>query len=86
MPALLRAVALYGVASASLAARRFASRLCLYLGIGLLAAVGLAFLTLAAFLALAQPLGAVSSATIIGCTYLVVALLAVVVMRTAARR
>ncbi|TXL82014.1 hypothetical protein FHP25_02815 [Vineibacter terrae] len=83
---LARSASLYGLAMAAVAARRTAARICLYLVIVVLALVGLGFLTAAAFLALAQSLGAVYASLIVGCVYLVGALIALLVAQMRRRR
>ena len=81
MPGLLRLAALYGVATATLMARRAAARLCVVMIIGLLAVVGVGFLTASGFLALMGTIGAVQGAAIIGAGYLLAAAIALIVAR-----
>ncbi len=83
---LARSASLYGLAVAAVTVRRTAARICLYLVIVILALVGLGFLTAAAFLALAQALGAVYASLIVGCVYLVGALVALLVAQMRRRR
>jgi hypothetical protein len=83
---LIRSASLYGLAVAAVMVRRTAARICLYFLIVLLAVVGLGFLTAAAFLALAETLGPVFGSLIVGCAYLVGALIALLVAQMRRRR
>ncbi|HJQ56601.1 MAG TPA: hypothetical protein VJ890_06825 [Vineibacter sp.] len=82
LPALVRSAGLYGLAVAAVTVRRAVSRLGLYVVIAFLGVVGLGFVTAAAFLALAQAMGAIYAALFVGCAYLVGALLVLVVAQT----
>jgi hypothetical protein len=77
-----RSLALYGLAVSAVVARRIAQRLALYLLVAALVGLGGAFLTAAVFLALMNALGAVYASAIVGGTYLVVGLMALIVMRS----
>lgn len=77
-----KTMALYGIAVAAVVARRIARRVALYLAIGILVAIGMSFLTAAAFLALMNALGAIYAAAIVGGAYLVVALMALIITRS----
>ncbi|HKU97379.1 MAG TPA: hypothetical protein VJR58_18980 [Vineibacter sp.] len=81
-----RSAGLYGLAMAAVMARRTAARICCYVLILILAVVGLGFLTAAAFLAIAEGLGPVYASLIIGCAYLVGALIALLVVQMRQRR
>ncbi|TWT15333.1 hypothetical protein [Reyranella sp. CPCC 100927] len=83
---LARSAGLYGLAMAAVVARRTAARICLYVLILILSVVGLGFLTAAAFLAIAQGLGPIYAALIVGCAYMVAALIAVLVAQSRRRR
>jgi polyferredoxin len=71
-----RTAGLYGLAVASVAVRRTAARVCLYVLVLVLGVVGLGFLSAAAFMAISQGLGPVYASLIVGCAYLVAALIA----------
>ena len=73
---LARTAGLYGLAVASVVVRRTAARVCLYALVLVLGLVGLGFLSAAAFMALSQGLGPVYASLIVGCAYLVAALVA----------
>ena len=83
---LARSAGLYGLAMAAVVARRTAARIGLYVVIALLTLVSLGFMTTAAFLALAQALGAIYAALIVGCAYLMVALFVLVVAQARRHR
>jgi hypothetical protein len=74
--------ALYGIAVAAVVARRIARRVALYLAIATLVAIGVSFLTAAAFLALMNALGAIYAAAIVGGAYLVLGLMALIISRS----
>jgi len=83
---LARSAGLYGLAMAAVLARRTAARICVYVLILILSVVGLGFLTAAAFLAIAAGLGPVYASLIVGCVYLVGALIALLVVQMRQRR
>jgi len=70
-----RSAGLHGLAMAAVVARRTAARVCLYVLVLVLAVVGLGFLSASAFLALSQALGPIYASLIVGCLYLVGALI-----------
>ena len=81
-----RSAGLYGLAVAAVAVRRTAARICLYILVLVLTIVGLGFLSASAFLALSQALGAVYASLIVGCVYLVGALITLLVALLRGRR
>lgn len=81
-----RTASLYGLTMAAVAVRRTAARVCLYVLILILAIVGLGFLSASAFLALSQALGPIYGSLIVGCFYLVGALIALLVTLLRGRR
>ena len=83
---LARSAGLYGLAMAAVAARRTAVSVSLYLLVLVLAIVGLGFLSASAFMALSQALGPVYASLIVGCVYLVGALIALLAAQMRRRR
>jgi hypothetical protein len=79
LPALARVAGLYGRAVVSVAARRVAVRLGLYLVVILLTVVGVAFLYVSIFRAIEQALGPVYAPLILGCLHLAGAVVALLV-------
>jgi hypothetical protein len=82
---LARSVALYGATVALDAARRAAVTLVGYVLVGVLLSVSLAFLTLAAYRAISLSLNDVYAALIVGCAYLLLALIALIVLQARRR-
>jgi quinol-cytochrome oxidoreductase complex cytochrome b subunit len=78
---IVKSAALFAAAAAANAGRRMAATLAGYLFAGGLFAVGLCFLTLAGYRAIAQPLGDVYAALIVGCLYLVAGLVAMLILQ-----
>ncbi len=78
--ALARSVALYGATVALDAARRAAVTIFGYVLVGMLLSVSVAFLTLAAYRAISLSLNDVYAALIVGCAYLLLALIAVIAL------
>jgi len=78
---LARSVALFGAAAALEAARRAAVKAASYLLVGMLLTVSLGFLTLSGYRAILSALGEVYAALIIGCVYLVAALIAMLAVQ-----
>lgn len=78
---LARSAALFGAAAALEAARRAAVKAASYLLVGMLLAVSLGFLTLSGYRAILSALGDVYAALIIGCVYLVAALIAMLAVQ-----
>lgn len=83
---LVRSAGLYGLAMVAVLARRTAATMCLYALVVALSVAGLGFLTVAAFLALMEGLGAVVASLIVGCAYLVGALVALLAAQARRRR
>jgi hypothetical protein len=81
-----RSAGLYGLAVAAVTVRRTVARICLYVLVLVLAIVGLGFLSASAFLALSQALGPVYASLIVGCVYLVGALITLLVALLRRRR
>ncbi len=81
-----RTAGLYGLAMLAVTVRRTVARVCLYVLVLVLAITGLGFLSAAAFLALSQALGPVYASLIVGCVYLVGALIALLVALLRSRR
>jgi hypothetical protein len=71
---LAKSAALIGAAAAANAGRRAAATIVGYLFVAALLAAGLCFLTLSAYRALADGLGEIFAALIVGCAYLFAAL------------
>jgi hypothetical protein len=78
---LARSAALFGVTAALEAARRAAVTAASYLLVGMLLTVSLGFLTLSGYRAILSALGDVYAALIIGCVYLVAALIAMLAVQ-----
>lgn len=78
---LARSAALFGAAAALEAARRAAVKAASYLLVGMLLTVSLGFLTLSGYRAILSALGDVYAALIIGCVYLVAALIAMLTVQ-----
>lgn len=76
-----RSMALYSAAFVAVAARRIAMAIVQYMAIGIVFAIGLAFLTAAGFLALMHELGSVYASLIVGGAYVLLGLVAFLVMR-----
>jgi hypothetical protein len=79
--ALAKSAALYGTAIAAIAGRRVATTVAGYLIVFGLFAVSFCFLTLSGYRAISQALGDVYAALIVGCIYLMVGLVAMLVMQ-----
>jgi hypothetical protein len=78
--ALARSIALYGATIALDAARRAAVTLVGYIVVGMLLLASLAFLTLATYRAISLSLNDVYAALIVGCSYLLLALVAMIAL------
>ncbi|MDI1287285.1 MAG: hypothetical protein PSV46_23065 [Reyranella sp.] len=79
---LARSAALFGATAALEAARQAAVTAASYLLVGALLTVSLGFLTLSGYRAILSALGDVYAALIIGCVYLVAALIAMLAVQT----
>jgi hypothetical protein len=79
--ALVKSVALFGAVAAANAGRRLAATLAGYLIACGLFAVSLCFLTLAGYRAISTALGDVYGSLIVGCVYLVVGLVTLLIVQ-----
>lgn len=80
LPLVVRSVALIGAAMVAHGARRAGATLAGYLAVALLLAVSAGFFTLSGYRALALALGDIYASLLVGGSYLVMALLAIIVL------